>query len=83
MEWEEDNVRGGLTESEHVGIVVVYDTCVGAKCQEHFCEEGLDIICELSGTIIETVNLIAVKFFCCMTAYLSLCNYFLTSTCFF
>lgn len=52
MEGEEDNVRGRLTESEHVGIVVVYDTCVGAKCQEHFCEKGLDIFSELSGTVI-------------------------------
>lgn len=52
MEGEEDNVRGRLTESEHVGIVVVYDTCVGAKCQEHLCEKGLDIFCELSGTVI-------------------------------
>ncbi len=49
MEGEEDNVRGGLAESEHVGIVVVYDTCVGAKCQEHFREEGPDINCEFSG----------------------------------
>lgn len=49
MEREEDNVCGWLTEFEYVGIVIVYDSSVGAECQDNFSEEGFTVFCYFWG----------------------------------
>ena len=54
MEREENNVCGWLTESEHVGIVIMYDSRVGTECQDKLCAKIFSIFCDLPGTLLTT-----------------------------
>lgn len=54
-EEEEDNVCGGLSELESVGITDMPATCCSAICQDHFCEAGRSLVIDIRGRLGFTV----------------------------
>lgn len=49
MERETSYVRGRLTESKHVGIIRMHDTCIGTRHQDHFHQAYLSLLSDFPG----------------------------------